>query len=99
MSSLPTICEALIKAAYDPRIKGIYISIDPLDCGWAKLTEIRRHITLFRQSGKFSIAYLDRGAEKEYYLASACEEIYTAPSGYLYLRGLSVQGVKSMVGH
>lgn len=93
-ASLPGICEALIKAAYDPRIKGLYVGIDPLDCGWAKLTEIRRHIAFFRQSGKFSIAYIDRGGEKEYFLASACEEVYTPSSGNLFLRGLSVQGIK-----
>ncbi|GMH37280.1 hypothetical protein BSKO_05153 [Bryopsis sp. KO-2023] len=90
--SLPGLCEALTKAAYDPRIKGLYLNIDVLDCGWAKLTEVRRHVEFFKQSGKFSIAYMTRGAEKEYYLASACDEIYTPPSGNVFLRGLRVSG-------
>ena len=47
---------------------------------------------LRRQSGKFSIAYMAQGGEKEYYAASACEEIYVPPSGSLSLRGLAVAG-------
>lgn len=35
--ALPTLCEALIKAAYDPRIVGVVVKIDPLAAGWGKL--------------------------------------------------------------
>lgn len=35
------------------------IRVAPLQVGWAKLQEIRRHIDLFRQSGKFTVAYLE----------------------------------------
>ena len=90
--SLPVICEALIKAAYDPRVKGVFVKIEPVTCGWAKLTEIRRHIEFFNASGKFSMAYMELGGEKEYYVASAFEEIYFAPSANIYLRGLTVSG-------
>lgn len=41
-----------MKAAYDPRISGIYLQIEPLRCGWAKVEEIRRHIIDFKKSGK-----------------------------------------------
>jgi protease-4 len=51
--SLPQICENFIKAAYDPRISGIYLHIDGLNCGWAKVEEIRRHIFNFKKSGHF----------------------------------------------
>ncbi|GMQ11115.1 hypothetical protein CsSME_00053879 [Camellia sinensis var. sinensis] len=30
--SLPQICENFTKAAYDPRISGIYLRIEPLNC-------------------------------------------------------------------
>ncbi|KAL4555935.1 hypothetical protein LXL04_038569 [Taraxacum kok-saghyz] len=53
--SLPQIFENLIKAAYDPRISGIYLHIETLKCGWAKIEEIRRHILDFRKSGRFVI--------------------------------------------
>lgn len=49
------------KAALDPRIKGIAIEVGPLGVGWAKLQEIRRYLTLFRQSGKFTMAYMKVG--------------------------------------
>lgn len=49
--SLPQICENLIKAAYDPRVSGIYLHIEPLNCGWGKVEEICRHILDFKKSG------------------------------------------------
>lgn len=47
---------------------------------------------LFKQSGKWAIAYMERAGEKEYYLASAFDEIYAPPSASLSLRGLAVTG-------
>ncbi|XP_042476217.1 serine protease SPPA, chloroplastic [Macadamia integrifolia] len=89
--SLPQICENLIKAAYDPRISGIYLHIEALNCGWGKIEEIRRHILEFRKSGKFIVGYVPACGEKEYYLACACEELYAPPSAYFALYGLTVQ--------
>ena len=91
-TSLPAICDSLQKAAVDPRVVGLVIKIDPLQVGWGKILEIRRHVEMFRASGKFTIAYLERAGEKEYFLASAFEEIYAPPCASLSLRGLSVSG-------
>ncbi|KAK9846465.1 hypothetical protein WJX81_004557 [Elliptochloris bilobata] len=90
--SVPQICRSLQKAAYDPRVCGILLKISPLSVGWARLQEIREYIAFFRQSGKFSMAFLTTGAEKEYYMASSCEEVYVPPTGNLSLRGLVVAG-------
>ncbi|KAK6128113.1 hypothetical protein DH2020_038144 [Rehmannia glutinosa] len=89
--SLPQICENLIKAAYDPRISGIYLHIEPLSCGWGKVEEIRRHVLDFKKSGKFIVGYVPACGEKEYYIGSACEELYAPPSAYFQLYGLTVQ--------
>eukprot|EP00252_Welwitschia_mirabilis_P014721 TRINITY_DN3254_c0_g1_i1.p1 TRINITY_DN3254_c0_g1~~TRINITY_DN3254_c0_g1_i1.p1 ORF type:complete len:707 (-),score=128.67 TRINITY_DN3254_c0_g1_i1:275-2395(-) len=89
--SLPTICDNFIKAAYDPRIAGVYLHIEPLTCGWGKIEEIRRHILNFKKSGKFIVGYISFCGEREYYLASACEELYAPPSAYIRLYGLKVQ--------
>lgn len=89
--SLPQICENFIKAAYDPRISGIYLHIDGLNCGWAKVEEIRRHIFNFKKSGKFVVAYLPACREKEYYLASACDDLYLPPTAYFSFYGFTVQ--------
>ncbi|XP_068637985.1 serine protease SPPA, chloroplastic [Aristolochia californica] len=89
--SLPQICENFIKAAYDPRISGLYLHIEPLNCGWGKVEEIRRHILNFRKSGKFIVGYIPICGEKEYYLGCACGELYVPPSAYVALYGLTVQ--------
>ncbi|XP_064939010.1 serine protease SPPA, chloroplastic-like isoform X2 [Musa acuminata AAA Group] len=89
--SLPQICENFIKAAYDPRVSGIYLEIEPLSCGWAKIDEIRRHIQYFQKSGKFIVSHVTICGEKEYYLACACGEVYVPPSAYVALYGLTVQ--------
>nr|XP_043605865.1 serine protease SPPA, chloroplastic [Erigeron canadensis] len=101
--SLPQICENLIKAAYDPRISGVYLHIETLSCGWGKIEEIRRHILDFRKSGKFIVGYAPAWGEKEYYLGCACEELYAPPSAYFSLYGLTAQaqflgGVLEKVG-
>lgn len=90
--SVPGISECLRKAALDPRVVGLVIRVSPLQCGWSKLQQIRRDIEFFKQSGKFSVAYCEIGGEKEYYLASACKELYVAPQASLSLRGLSLSG-------
>jgi len=83
----------LSKAAADPRVTGVLLEIKPLACGWAKLGELRRQIERFRESsGKFCVSYMEVGGEKEYFLASAAEEVYVPPSAYFTLKGFAVQG-------
>ncbi|VFQ80645.1 unnamed protein product [Cuscuta campestris] len=89
--SLPQICENFTKAAYDPRISGIYLHIEPLRCGWGKVEEIRRHILDFKKSGKFIVGFTPACGEKEYYIGCACDELYAPPSAYFSLYGISVQ--------
>ncbi|KAF3519618.1 hypothetical protein DY000_02063857 [Brassica cretica] len=89
--SLPQISENLVKAAYDPRIAGVYLHIEPLSCGWGKVEEIRRHILDFKKSGKFIVGYINICGLKEYYLGCSCSELYAPPSAYSFLYGLTVQ--------
>ncbi len=60
--------------------------------GWARLQEIRRHLEHFNASGKFSIAYMKQGGEKEFYLATACSKVYAPPTASLTLKGFAVSG-------
>jgi protease-4 len=90
--SIPQICEALEKAAYDPRVAGIAVEIGPLAIGWARLRELARHIELFRASGKPCVAFLKLAGEKEYALASSFAEIFAPPSASLRLNGFAVSG-------
>ena len=47
-TSMPQLTEAITKAAYDPRVKGIYLKLSRLDAGWAKLQELARYLRFFR---------------------------------------------------
>jgi protease-4 len=77
------------KAKVDDRIKVIILDIKMSGAGWGKSEEIRDAIADFRSSGKPVYAYLEYGMNKEYYIASACDKIYVAPPGELFINGLA----------
>ena len=76
------------KAKVDKRIKSILLTIDMSTAGWAKAEEIRDAIADFRSSGKSVYAYMEYATDKEYYLAVACDKVYLAPPGELFINGL-----------
>ncbi|KAL0423675.1 UNVERIFIED_CONTAM: Serine protease SPPA, chloroplastic [Sesamum radiatum] len=49
------------------------------------------HVSFFQYAGKFIVGYVPACGEKEYYIGSACEELYAPPSAYFQLYGLTVQ--------
>ena len=77
------ICQSLQKAALDPRIKGLAIEIGPLAIGWAKVQEIRRYLSYFRQSGKFTMVYMKQVSahNPRYSLISLATQACTASWG------------------
>jgi protease IV len=77
------------KAKADKRIKAILLDIDMSGAGWAKSEEIRDAIADFRSSGKPVYAYMEYGVNKEFYIATACDRIYVAPPGELFINGLA----------
>src|SRR6267378_2885094 len=77
------------KAKADKRISAILLDIDGSGAGWAKSEEIRDAIADFRSAGKPVYAYMEYGMNKEYYIASACDKIYVAPPGELFINGLA----------
>src|SRR5271163_3614332 len=87
--------DALDNARTDSRITGVVVRIAPLQTGWAKLEEIRSHLLAFRASGKPSICYLgyDGIGNPEYYLASACKEIWLVPTATVSIRGMMAQAI------
>src|SRR5580693_3027278 len=87
--------DAIDTAATDSHITGLVVRIGPLETGWAKLEEIRTHLLNFRKSGKPSICYLgyDGIGNPEYYLASACKEIWLVPSAPVSIRGMMAEAV------
>ena len=87
--SLSSLILQFKKAKVDDRIKMIVLDINMSAVGWGKAEEIREAIADFRSSGKPVYAYMELGMNKEYYIASACDKIYVAPPGELFITGLA----------
>src|SRR6202034_643183 len=87
--------DAMDAAAHDSHISGLVVRIAPLETGWAKLEEIRSHLIAFHKSGKPSICYLgyDVIGNPEYYLASACQQIWLVPTAPVSIRGMMAEAV------
>ena len=87
--SLTSLMTQFRKAKADKRITAILLDVDASDIGWAKAEEIRGAIEDFRASGKPVYAYMEMGMNKDYYVATACNRIFVAPPGELFITGLA----------
>lgn len=87
--SLTTLLTQLKMAKIDKRIGAVLLNIDMSGAGWAKAEEIRDAVAEFRTSGKPIYAYMELGMNKEYYIALACEKIFVAPPGDLFINGFA----------
>ena len=82
--------ELIRKAKADRRITGILLKPGALDSPfWAKIQEFREALADFKASGKFVLAFLEYGGDREYYLASVADRIYLLPSATLDLTGIA----------
>lgn len=83
----------LEKAKTDNKIKGIFIELNNVQCGFATAKEIRSAINDFEKSGKFAVAYSSGEVvtQKEYYIASAANEIYGFPTSTVEFVGLGAE--------
>jgi len=77
------------KAKTDPNIKGIFLDLNFIGAGFAKIEEIREAILDFKKSGKFVYAYGEYFYETTYYLATVADKIYLNPEGEILFNGLS----------
>ncbi len=89
--SIKEIKDALIKAASDDKIKGIYLKAGTPASGWAVLEEVRDGLATFKESGKFVYAFAEGYSEKGYYLASVSDVIYLTEFGDFEWNGLSAE--------
>lgn len=87
--------DALDSARSDSRITGLVVRIGPLSGGWAKIEELRQHLLAFRESGKPNICYLgyDGVGNPEYYLASACSQVWLVPTNPLSITGMIAEAL------
>ena len=59
--------------------------------GWEQIEEFHCELDRFHRAGKRTLAYLEDGSNKSYYLACGTQEVYLPPSGHLGLVGLRVE--------
>jgi protease IV len=88
---LHVLLEALQRASKDSRIAALSLAIENLSAGWAQLSSLRRGLLSFRQSRKPIYCFIQEGGNAEYYLASACDQIFMPPASSLQLVGLAVE--------
>ena len=89
-TSVMEIDSALRKAAIDDRVDRLLIRPYAMAGGFGKTQELRSIILRFKEEseGKPVTCWMEAGANREYYLATACDEIYMAPEGFLLVNGL-----------
>ncbi|HTO04998.1 MAG TPA: S49 family peptidase, partial [Opitutus sp.] len=94
---LRTITRSLQAAAADERIAGVFIKGDVPPAGfgpgYAILKEVRAALEEFKASGKPVRGYLTYATTKNYYLASAADDLAIDPYGLIIMPGLSSQPI------
>jgi protease-4 len=91
---LVALLSELSKAERDPRIATVVARVGPLQIGWGKAQEIRAALAELREAGKRVVALLEverYGANLEYYVASAADEVHVAPATRSPFAGLAAE--------
>jgi protease-4 len=81
-------------AERDSRLGTVVIVIRPLSIGWGKVGELREAIGRLETAGHRTVAYLEMATfsgSKEYFLASAAEEVFVVPAGSVPVLGLAAE--------
>lgn len=90
--SLRTFERRLKRAVEDVDLPCILVDIEKLETGWSTLQTMHELLAEAREAGKRVVAYLPEGGGlREYYVASAANEILAGPSTALMLTGLSIE--------
>ncbi|NOX46900.1 MAG: signal peptide peptidase SppA [Chlorobi bacterium] len=88
---LNKILKSIDKAKDDDRIKGIYLNLGDLPSGLATISEIRKTLKTFKESGKPVYTYGNMLSQKAYFLATVSDKIFLNPEGSIDFRGFSSQ--------
>jgi protease-4 len=90
---LSDILYGLEHAKSDNKIKGVFVEIGDLSCGYSTAREIRNALNDFEKSGKFVVAYNSGEliTQKEYYVSSAAKEVYGFPTSAMEILGLGTE--------
>ncbi|WP_263810089.1 MULTISPECIES: signal peptide peptidase SppA [Salinibacter] len=80
---------ALRKASSDSRIEAVWLRTKGVSADWATLEEVRQAVVQARESGLPVLASSDEFGmtEKDYFLASAADSVFTAPQSAFEYNG------------
>ena len=84
------IANMIRNAGKDPSILGIRAELGSLSLGWAQVQELRTAFLDFKESGKECKMWSESYSNKEYYLATVCNEVNMPPAGIFLVNGLSM---------
>jgi protease-4 len=79
---------AITRAKEDSRIEKLLLQVRSTGLGWGHAAELRDHLLDFKSSGKSLVAFVEYGGNRDYFLASAADEIFIHPRSILDLRGV-----------
>lgn len=85
------ILRTLETARNEKSIRAILLVVKNSHIGWGQIEEIHNELKRFHETGKRSLAYLEQGDNKAYYLACGAQEVYLAPAGTLELVGVRAE--------
>jgi len=88
---LHRIVERLDKAATDPRVKGVVLSIESPEIGRGRAAELRAAIGRIRRAGKPVAAYLVGADPVHYLVATACDTVAMPPAATLEITGVRAE--------
>jgi protease-4 len=89
-----SLLSAFALAERDERIAAIVLRIRDLEIGWGKAQELRDAIASASAKGRRTVAWLEMasfGANLEYFVASAADEVYAAPATRAPVVGLAAE--------
>jgi protease-4 len=94
--TLRAVTDSIRRAAKDDRIEGLLLEVQAPELGAARLFEIEAAMAAFRESGKWSLGFLETAGEfakgdLPYALAACADQVVLAPSGDVNLLGLAAQ--------
>ncbi|HEX2581481.1 MAG TPA: S49 family peptidase [Dongiaceae bacterium] len=95
-ASLADFVFGLRRAAQDPRIHGLFVRVGSGHIGMGQAQEIRDAVLQFRAAHKPAYAFAEdiapgNNGHVQYYVASAFDKVFLAPSGSLGLTGFAVE--------
>ena len=89
--SLASVIERLDDAAADKDVAAVWLKIEDLAIGRAKLHELRGAVARLRKADKPVYAELTTADTGQYLLAAACDKIVMPPSGMLIVPGVRAE--------